>query len=73
MSRIDVESGVAVAVAEIDDPAVAVCAACSHSLESHDTIARRFCAATQAGTFNRGCVCSGGPEKAVTTAMRVAK
>ena len=73
MSRIDVESGVAVAVAEIDDPAVTACAACPHSVESHDMIARRFCTATQAGAFNRGCVCSGGPEKAVTTAMRVSK
>jgi hypothetical protein len=71
MSRIDVESGVA--VAETGDPAVATCAACPHPVESHDMIARRFCTATQAGAFNRGCVCAGGPEKAVPTAMRVSK
>ncbi|MEV6823458.1 RGCVC family protein [Amycolatopsis sp. NPDC051102] len=70
MSRIDVESGVA--VAEIGDPAVTACAVCPHPVESHDMIARRFCAATQASTVDRGCVCSGGPEKA-TAAMRVRK
>ncbi|WP_410606461.1 RGCVC family protein [Amycolatopsis sp. lyj-109] len=62
MSRIDVEP--AVAVAEIADPGPIACAVCPHSVESHDTIARRFCTATQAGAFNRGCVCTGGPEKA---------
>jgi hypothetical protein len=71
MSRIDVEPGVA--VAEIGDPAVTACAVCPHPVESHDVIARRFCSATQAGAFHRGCVCSGGPEKAVPTAMRVRK
>jgi hypothetical protein len=71
MSGIDVEAGVA--VAEVGDPAGAACAVCPHSAESHDVIARRFCTATQAGAFNRGCVCTGGPEKAVTTAMRVKK
>jgi hypothetical protein len=68
MSKIDVESGVA--VTEIGGSAVATCAACPHSVESHDVIARRFCAATLAGASHRGCVCAGGPEKAVT-AMRV--
>ncbi|MEV7098606.1 RGCVC family protein [Amycolatopsis sp. NPDC051045] len=71
MSRIDVESGVA--VAEIGDPAVAVCAVCPHPVESHDMIARRFCTATQAGTSDRGCVCAGEPKKAATSAMRVRK
>ncbi|WP_410644323.1 RGCVC family protein [Amycolatopsis sp. lyj-346] len=73
MSKIDVESGAAIAVAEIGDSVVSSCPACSHPAESHDVIARRFCTATQAGTFNRGCVCAGGPEKAVTAAMRVSK
>jgi len=70
MSRIDVEPDVA--VAETGDRAVAVCAVCPHSVESHDMIARRFCTATQAGALDRGCVCA-GPEKAATTAMRVRK
>jgi hypothetical protein len=70
MSRIDVEPGVA--AEEIDDPAVTICAVCPHPVESHDVIARRFCTATQAGMFNRGCVCPGGPEKAAP-AMRVRK
>ncbi|MEV4049793.1 RGCVC family protein [Amycolatopsis sp. NPDC049688] len=45
---------------------VAVCAACRHAQHTHDPIARRFCTATVAGGFNRGCVCIGGhdePEK----------
>ena len=70
MSSIDAESGVA--VTEIGDPEVAICAVCPHPEESHDMIARRFCAATRAGTLTRGCVCGGGPEKAVP-AMRVRK
>jgi hypothetical protein len=70
MSRIDVEPDVT--VVENDDSAAAACAVCPHPLESHDMIARRFCTATQAGAVNRGCVCV-GPEKAVTTAMRVSK
>lgn len=70
MSRIDVESGVA--VAEIGDAVVTACAVCPHPAESHDVIARRFCTATRAGAFTRGCVCPGGPEKA-TAAMRVRK
>ncbi|WP_370964307.1 RGCVC family protein [Amycolatopsis sp. cg9] len=70
MSEIDVETGVA--VAEIGDPAVATCAVCPHPVESHDVIARRFCAATQAGISDRGCVCAGVPEKAAS-AMRVRK
>ncbi|WIY00742.1 RGCVC family protein [Amycolatopsis mongoliensis] len=73
MSRIDAEPGVAVAVAEPGDPAVAACAVCPHPIEAHDTIARRFCAATKAGMFNRGCVCTGAPEQVVTTVMRVRK
>lgn len=34
-----------------------VCAVCGHDLDSHDAIARRFCTATAAGEFHRGCVC----------------
>jgi hypothetical protein len=71
MSKIDVEAGVA--VTEIGDSVVPACASCPHSAESHDVIARRFCAATQAGTFNRGCVCAVESGKAVTPAMRVSK
>ncbi|GAA1964737.1 RGCVC family protein [Amycolatopsis minnesotensis] len=35
----------------------AVCVVCGHGLDSHDTIAHRFCTATAAGGFRRGCVC----------------
>jgi hypothetical protein len=33
------------------------CPSCPHPLDSHDVIARRFCAATSAGHLERGCVC----------------
>ena len=69
MSRIDVELGVA--VAEIGGGPIMACAVCPHSVESHDMIATRFCKATLASVSDRGCVCAGGPEKVVTTAMRV--
>ncbi|MDT8910767.1 RGCVC family protein [Amycolatopsis sp. PS_44_ISF1] len=36
------------------------CPCCPHPLDSHDVIARRFCAATSTGHLERGCVC-GGP------------
>ncbi|WP_206796223.1 RGCVC family protein [Amycolatopsis sp. MtRt-6] len=35
------------------------CPSCPHPLSEHDAIARRYCAATQAGqAADRGCVCS---------------
>ncbi|GAB3439589.1 RGCVC family protein [Actinophytocola sediminis] len=34
------------------------CAACPHPRSEHDRIAARFCSATVAGDFSRGCVCS---------------
>jgi len=33
------------------------CDMCSHSIEVHDKIATRFCAATAAGALSRGCIC----------------
>jgi len=33
------------------------CAACPHPMTFHDQIAARFCTATIAGKFSRGCVC----------------
>ncbi|WP_436390250.1 RGCVC family protein [Amycolatopsis sp. MEPSY49] len=39
------------------------CAACRHAQHTHDPIARRFCTATVAGGFNRGCVCVGGHDE----------
>ncbi|WP_196425971.1 RGCVC family protein [Amycolatopsis camponoti] len=41
------------------------CAACPHAADSHDVIARRFCTATVAGGFHRGCVCVGGHDEPV--------
>lgn len=37
---------------------VQTCAACPHPWDEHDTIASRFCTATIAGAFSRGCVCT---------------
>jgi hypothetical protein len=34
------------------------CAVCEHPWTAHDTIAARFCTATVAGKFERGCVCT---------------
>jgi hypothetical protein len=34
------------------------CATCPHPAADHDPIAARFCAATVAGGFSRGCVCT---------------
>jgi hypothetical protein len=34
------------------------CAACPHPWTNHDRIAARFCTATVAGKFSRGCVCT---------------
>lgn len=38
------------------------CAACSHPWTAHDGIAARFCTATVAGKFTRGCVCTAYPD-----------
>ncbi len=35
-----------------------LCATCPHPMADHDPISARFCVATAAGGFNRGCVCS---------------
>lgn len=40
-----------------DEPADR-CAVCSHPLSEHDPIAARFCTATAAGGYSRGCVCA---------------
>jgi len=34
------------------------CAICPHPMADHDPISARFCIATVAGGFSRGCVCS---------------
>jgi hypothetical protein len=34
------------------------CAACAHPWTAHDVIAARFCNATVAGHYERGCVCT---------------
>ncbi|EMD22423.1 RGCVC family protein [Amycolatopsis azurea] len=38
------------------------CPCCPHPLSLHDVIARRFCLATAAGGFSRGCTCATKPE-----------
>ncbi|HEY7594482.1 MAG TPA: RGCVC family protein [Actinophytocola sp.] len=34
------------------------CAVCTHAWTEHDEIAARYCNATVAGKFTRGCVCT---------------
>lgn len=40
-----------------DDDVARGCAVCPHLWADHDRIAARFCTATVAGKFSRGCVC----------------
>jgi hypothetical protein len=42
--------------------ATTVCAVCPHPWAAHDQIATRFCTATVAGQFSRGCVCTAYPD-----------
>lgn len=54
----------------------ATCPVCPHPIEDHDTIGNRFCTATKAGGFNRGCVCGGaqaGPSNASGSKISVSK
>jgi hypothetical protein len=39
-------------------PQATGCAVCAHVWTEHDTIAARYCTATAAGKFDRGCVCT---------------
>jgi hypothetical protein len=39
------------------------CAVCPHPWQLHDRISARFCTATVAGQFSRGCVCTAYPDK----------
>jgi hypothetical protein len=39
------------------DSAAATCPVCPHPAGAHDKIGARYCAATAAGEFERGCVC----------------
>jgi len=41
-------------------PAAGGCPVCPHPADAHDAIGTRFCAATAAGKFERGCVCPAG-------------
>lgn len=41
-----------------NDECAGRCAACPHPTDHHDTIAARYCAASLAGRFTRGCVCA---------------
>lgn len=45
------------AAATTDDPEE-TCTACGHPRAAHDPIATRFCTATTASYFSRGCVCT---------------
>jgi hypothetical protein len=40
------------------------CAVCPHPWTFHDRISTRYCAATVAGKFSRGCVCTPYPDDA---------
>ncbi|MBV8933378.1 MAG: RGCVC family protein [Kutzneria sp.] len=38
----------------------AACPVCPHPADTHDEIGAKYCAATAAGNFERGCVCVAG-------------
>jgi hypothetical protein len=38
------------------------CPSCPHPRSAHDAIAQRFCTATAAGGFSRGCTCTTKPD-----------
>ncbi|MFT7837065.1 RGCVC family protein [Saccharothrix sp. BKS2] len=40
------------------------CPVCPHPADTHDSLSRRFCAATGAGELRRGCLCPGGSSSA---------
>jgi hypothetical protein len=54
MAIIDTRQSTAVADGEV----VTACASCAHPWGTHDRIAARFCNATAAGQYKRGCVCT---------------
>jgi hypothetical protein len=37
------------------------CTSCPHPMSAHDPISARFCGATAAGGYHRGCVCTPVP------------
>jgi hypothetical protein len=42
------------------DPTVEpLCSCCAHPTANHDSIATRFCEATQRSALTRGCICRG--------------
>ena len=46
----------------VDDEVAEGCAVCPHPWAFHDRIAARYCTATVAGKFSRGCVCTTYPD-----------
>ncbi|MGQ0837261.1 RGCVC family protein [Actinokineospora sp.] len=46
-------------VQDTEDDMTGACAVCPHPWAAHDRIAARFCTATIAGKYGRGCVCAG--------------
>jgi len=57
MPAVDVQSNVP--GSSPDGQIEPTCATCSHPWDAHDPIAKRFCAATEAGGTPRRCLCSG--------------
>ena len=53
------ETKTATSETDIGDQADRKCAVCPHPWATHDRIGLRYCAATAAGAFSRGCVCVG--------------
>ncbi len=58
MAAIDTQVDTSVDQTEQAEP-TEQCAVCPHPRDTHDRISARFCEATVANGFTRGCVCSG--------------
>ncbi|HEY2694774.1 MAG TPA: RGCVC family protein [Pseudonocardiaceae bacterium] len=58
--------------ADSGDRPAGMCAACPHPEDNHDVIGQRYCSATIAGGWERGCVC-GGDRGAATHRPRIRK
>ncbi|HEV3356394.1 MAG TPA: RGCVC family protein [Pseudonocardiaceae bacterium] len=56
--------------ANADDRTSAMCAVCPHPVDTHDVIGLRYCTATVAGGWQRGCVCGNGRKANHHGAMR---
>jgi len=64
MSPVPIQVHIGQTAEQTRTPVTDVCAVCPHPWTFHDRIAARYCTATIAGEFSRGCVCTPYPDGA---------